>query len=125
MKSIIIGCRYNGTTSLEVYLYNQGWDVIRNESIFDSQGGYEEWYFKYKDRTPVIILSEKKKHLFDFNRLLEKWEDANPIIFNLEQLQNNIKFPKLNEGSTLKGQFSYEHHSFLDEIEKVHESYEG
>jgi len=126
MKYIIIGCRYNGTTSLEKFLKNRGWNVIRNESIFDSNGGFEEWYFKYKTYKPIIILSAKKKHLFDFKYLLQKWEAADPIIFDLESLQDNINFPKLNKGSTLKGQFRHEHHEFLDGLKAVELAlYEG
>lgn len=116
MKYLIIGCRYNGTTSLEKFLKQKGWDVIRNESIFDNPKGFEEWYFKFKIYKPIIILSAKKKHLFDFKYLLQKWEAADPIIFDLETLQDNPNFPKLNKGSTLKGTLRQEHKQFLDDI---------
>lgn len=115
-KYLIIGCRYNGTTSLEQYLKDKGENVKRDESMFDRPGGFEDYYFNWRDWVPVIIVSEKKEHLFDFPYLFKKWAGVKPEIYRLETISKDPKFPKLNEGSTLQGSFHEEHRKHLNEI---------
>jgi len=114
MKYIVVGCRYNGTKSLLEFVKSKGYDVIENHGLFDLNDGFNDWYFKYKDRTPLIIISEKKKHLFNFDKLLKKWGFTNPIILNLEELKQNPNFPHLHKASTLQGTFKEKHKRKLD-----------
>ena len=56
MKYVIIGGRKCGTTSLEVFLNMQGYDVVRREQLFTKTDGYDQYSHEFSDRQPILIL---------------------------------------------------------------------
>lgn len=107
-KYLIIGARKSGSTSLEVYMKNQGLDVIRHEQLFTRHDGPEYAQKVYPGRVPVVILRNPMERIIsDYsyqpnggksNRELDfidycalpnydkKWGDRNPVS------QSNYKY---------------------------------
>ena len=56
MKYVIIGARKCGTTSLEVFLNMQGFDVVRREQLFTKHDGYDLYNLEFSEYTPIVIL---------------------------------------------------------------------
>ncbi len=56
MKYLIIGGRKCGSTSLEVYLNMQGYNVLRREQLFTNIKGFETYENQYPDYKLVLIL---------------------------------------------------------------------
>ena len=56
MKYIIIGARKCGTTSLEVFLNMQGYNVVRREQLFTKKDGYKLYNQEFREYTPIVIL---------------------------------------------------------------------
>ena len=56
MKYVIIGGRKCGTTSLEIFLKMQGFDVERREQLFTKTDGYDLYSHEFPDREPILIL---------------------------------------------------------------------
>ena len=58
MKYVIIGGRKCGTSSLEVFLNMQGFNVVRREQLFTKNDGYDLYNLEFSDYQPVLILRE-------------------------------------------------------------------
>jgi len=56
MKYVIIGGRKCGTTSLEVFLNMQGFDVVRREQLFTKNDGFKLYNQEFSEFTPIVIL---------------------------------------------------------------------
>ena len=56
MKYVIIGGRKCGTTSLELFLKIQGFDVVRREQLFTKNDGFKLYEQEFYDRQPILIL---------------------------------------------------------------------
>ena len=91
-KYCIVGCHYNGTTSLYQYMKDKKLDVKRDEGLFTLPNGYRKYPTYYPERIPVIIVSDRKKELWEF--MLKKWLYLNPLLVSLEDMSLNPEFPK-------------------------------
>ncbi len=58
MKYVIIGGRKCGTTSLEVFLNMQGFNVVRREQLFTKNDGYDLYNLEFSGYQPILILRE-------------------------------------------------------------------
>lgn len=70
MKYIIIGGRKCGTTSLEVFLNMQGFNVIRRERLFTNENGFKMWKQEFSDYQPIVIIRNP------VNRAYSDWKYA-------------------------------------------------
>jgi len=64
MKYVIIGGRKCGTTSLEVFLNMQGFNVVRREQLFTKNDGYELYNQEFSEYQPILILREPVDRAF-------------------------------------------------------------
>ena len=91
MKYCIIGCRFNGTTSLEKYFEGRGLEVIRDEGFFEIPHGPAKFTTHHKGYRPVIIISDKKREQWE--NILGGWTRLNPVLVKLEEIIKNPNFP--------------------------------
>jgi len=56
MKYVIIGARKCGSTSLEVFLNMQGFNVVRREQLFTKHDGMKLFNQEFSGYTPIVIL---------------------------------------------------------------------
>ena len=92
MKYCIVGCHYNGTTSLEKYLVEiKGLDVIRDEGLFTLRNGHLKYSSYHKGRKAIIILAKRKMTMW-INHI-DKWQDLEPVVYYLEDMMKKPGFP--------------------------------
>ena len=72
--------------------------------------------FKEMIRNGEINDPKEFLELIDF---MKESQEIQILAFDLEALEDNPNFPKLNQGSTVKGTFRHEHLEFLQNIDAI------
>jgi len=64
LKYVIIGGRKCGTTSLEVFLNMQGFNVVRREQLFTKTDGFKLYCQEFSDYRPILILRDPTERAY-------------------------------------------------------------
>lgn len=96
-KYIIMGVAHSGTCSFERYLVKLGYDVIRAETAYRERTP-TQYAQIWSERQPLFIISTKTTHV-DVDFIYRTWLDTDPIIFHLNDLKVDPKFPWENKGN--------------------------
>lgn len=98
MKYLILGFPHCGTCSLEKYLVDKGHEVVRMEGGYE-QRSPEQVVQLYPHHQIMLIVREGKN--YDYDGVIKKFEDLNPIIIQLEVISKELDFPWENKGDCL------------------------
>lgn len=91
-----MGFAHHGTCSLEKYLVEQGHKVIRRENGFETLT-LDVYNQNYSEYLPIFIWSEKKKDMYDIEKIMKYWKPIKPILVQLDEMADNPNFPWENK----------------------------
>lgn len=99
-EHVIIGKAHNGTCSLEKYLVDKGFTVVREEQALNRY--YDaELLAKYPDHTIHFIYSKVKTPRVVLEKLFKRCRHLDAQVYCLEEMIKEPDFPWENKGNHL------------------------